>query len=643
MNSVIRHLRRAVLLPDGNDRTDGQLLESFVARHEEAAFEALVRRHGPMVLGVCRRVLRNHHDADDAFQATFLVLARKAASLRQRELVGNWLYGVAYRTALEAKAVNARRWAKERQVMPMPEPAAPQPRVDADWHALLDQELNRLPDKYRVPVVLCDLEGRSRKDVAQLLHIPEGTLSSRLATARKTLARRLTRHGITLAGGALAVFLSRSAVAAVPGSLVAATVKAATGGVMGGAAAAVVSAKVAALTEGVLKTMLWTKLKLTAVLLAVAGMIGLGAGLLVQGALADKPAISQKAPPKADAKPKAAPKTDHDQLLGVWKVTAALFNGQNLPDTDTLVKDGRMYFQKDVIYTKLGEKIEGPVGYEIDGTQNPKTIDLMDDRSQPPVKGIYRLNGDDLQLCFAQNHEAERPTEFASKADSKVTLMTFKRDPKAPKLDLKKAEAQRQARVDRLASARNLAKITMAMFDYHDAQGTLPPVALADEKGKPLLSWRVAILPYLGEQNLYNQFKVDEPWDSDHNKKLLAQMPAVYGADGTETHYQVFTGLSTVFEAGKGIKFEDITHGRERTALVAEAAKAVPWTKPADLEYNPAKPLPKLGGGLFKEGFHLATADGVVRFVRNKFNEKVLHALIIRTSMEAIDPNDLSR
>jgi hypothetical protein len=171
----------------------------------------------------------------------------------------------------------------------------------------------------------------------------------------------------------------------------------------------------------------------------------------------------------------------------------------------------------------------------------------------------------------------------------------------------------------------------------------LPPAALVDEKGKPLLSWRVAILPYLGERNLYNQFKLEEPWDSEHNKKLLAQMPAAYGAEGTDTYYQVFTGLSTVFEEGKTIKFEDIGHGPERTALIAEAAKPVPWTKPADLVYNPAKPLPKLGGGLFKDGFHITMGDGSVRFIKNPFNENVLHALIIRTTMEVVDPNDLNK
>src|SRR5712692_7030336 len=120
MNEVLRHLRRAAL-QDGSGVSDGQLVECFITRGDEAAFEALVRRHGPMVLGVCRRVLTNPHDAEDAFQATFLVLVRKAASIRQRELVGNWLYGVAYRTALEARAATTRRRTKERQVNPMPE------------------------------------------------------------------------------------------------------------------------------------------------------------------------------------------------------------------------------------------------------------------------------------------------------------------------------------------------------------------------------------------------------------------------------------------------------------------------------------------------------------------------------------------
>jgi RNA polymerase sigma factor (sigma-70 family) len=182
LNPVIDHLRRAVLLRDGAGLTDGQLLESFLGGQDEAAFEALVRRHGPMVLGVCRRVLRIHHDAEDAFQATFLVLVRKGDTIRPREMVANWLFGVAYRTAQKARGRIARRRVREAQVKEMPEPEAVAPEEGwGDWRPLLDQELSRLPDKYRVPVVLCDLEGKTGKEAARQLGWPEGTVSSRLA------------------------------------------------------------------------------------------------------------------------------------------------------------------------------------------------------------------------------------------------------------------------------------------------------------------------------------------------------------------------------------------------------------------------------------------------------------------------------
>src|SRR5262249_29325184 len=211
----------------------------FIDRHDEAAFEALVRRHGPMVLGVCRRVIGDHHDAEDAFQATFLVLVRKAAAVRPRELVGHWLYGVAYRTALEARGILARRRAKERQVSAMPEPALPHADDEPDLRSILDEELNRLSSKYRVPVVLCELEGRSRKEVAARLRIPEGTLSSRLATARRILADRLTRRGLGTSAAALTACFAQQASAGLPSPLVAATVQAATQFAAGATAAAI--------------------------------------------------------------------------------------------------------------------------------------------------------------------------------------------------------------------------------------------------------------------------------------------------------------------------------------------------------------------------------------------------------------------
>src|SRR5262245_36827491 len=227
LSGIIRHLRRAALLQDGGGMTDGQLLECFLTRRDEAAFEALLRRHGPMVLGVCRRVLRNIHDAEDAFQVTFLIFVRKAAAIRKREAVASWLHRAAFRAALEVNAV--RRRSRERQVSAMPEPeAAVVGDVRSDLRPLLDQELDRLPDKYREAVVLCDLEGKTRKEAARQLGVPEGTLSGRLTTARRMLAGRLARHGLTISGGALAAILSEGAASAcVPKSLLLSTAKAA--------------------------------------------------------------------------------------------------------------------------------------------------------------------------------------------------------------------------------------------------------------------------------------------------------------------------------------------------------------------------------------------------------------------------------
>ncbi len=223
MNRVLRRLQQALLSGDG--RTDAQLLERFVARRDETAFTALVRRHGPMVMGVCRRTAGHADDADDAFQATFLVLARKAASIRAPAQLGAWFYGVAYRTARKARAAADRLRARERQVTTMPKPGV---EVEDRWHEiapLLDQELSRLPDKYRRPIILCDLEGNPRREAARRLGVPEGTLSSRLATGRRMLAHRLTRLGLAVSGGALAAALTVRACAAVPAALSAAAIR----------------------------------------------------------------------------------------------------------------------------------------------------------------------------------------------------------------------------------------------------------------------------------------------------------------------------------------------------------------------------------------------------------------------------------
>jgi RNA polymerase sigma factor (sigma-70 family) len=278
--AAVRHLYRALLRHDGAGLTDGQLLDRYVTRREEAAFEALLRRHGPMVLGVCRRVLRGAQDTEDAFQATFLVLVSKAASVVPRERVGNWLHGVAYRTALRARAAAARRRAREKPLQDLPEPEAAAGDVGADLRPLLDQELSRLPDEYRLAVVLCDLEGRTHRDAARQLGWPAGTLSSRVARARALLARRLARRGLALSAGALAAALSGSgASAGVPAPLLVSTRKAAHLLAAGQAAAGALSAAVVTLTEGVLTAMLRSRFQAALVLLLAAGVLFGGARL----------------------------------------------------------------------------------------------------------------------------------------------------------------------------------------------------------------------------------------------------------------------------------------------------------------------------------------------------------------------------
>jgi RNA polymerase sigma factor (sigma-70 family) len=296
MNQVLWHLRGSARLPTDADLTDGQLLGRFISRRDDAAFAALVRRHGPVVWGVCRRVLGSHHDAEDAFQATFLVLVRKAASITARGLLANFLYGVAYRTAIKARAAAARRQARERQVERMPEPVTT-PTLPSDVEPLLDEELSRLPDKYRIPIVLCDLQGKTRKQAAHQLGCPEGTVAGRLARARTLLAKRLTRRGLVLSGGALAVCLAHGAASAcVPGMVVAKTVRAASFFAAGKTAApGLISAGAASLTEGVLKAMLMTKVKTTLGACLAVGILALASVFGYQAVAADKPA-----PTKAD-------------------------------------------------------------------------------------------------------------------------------------------------------------------------------------------------------------------------------------------------------------------------------------------------------------------------------------------------------
>jgi RNA polymerase sigma factor (sigma-70 family) len=291
---------------------DVQLLERFAGLRDGDAFAALVRRHGPMVLAVCRRVLGDGdwHAAEDAFQATFLVLAQKAGSLRQPQSLGPWLHGVAQRTALKARTGAARRRFCEQQASTLrPEAVLPPDPFAGEWQALLDDAIARLPQRYQAPLVLCYLEGRSVSQAAVELGWPRGTVATRLARARIRLKRHLTGKGLALSVPALTLALADHASAAISAGLARSTAMAALQFTDGSAQASVsgsVPETVAALAKEVLQVMVLSKIRIAAVALLALTLIGIGLAVVCQGptfaaAQVEPPAQTKPVPPAQDS------------------------------------------------------------------------------------------------------------------------------------------------------------------------------------------------------------------------------------------------------------------------------------------------------------------------------------------------------
>jgi RNA polymerase sigma factor (sigma-70 family) len=283
LQQLCQSVRRTTLA----NQSDADLLARFVQRHDEAAFATLVRRHGSVVLGVCRALLRDSHDAEDAFQAVFFVLARKAGSIRKQESLACWLYGVAQRVARRARDHRDRRRLLERQVQAMLE-LPPQGAVNhQDLQEVLHEELGRLPEKFRAPLVLCYLQGKTHAQAATELGLHRVTVSERVSTGREQLRQRLAGRGVTLGGSALVGTLAESVVAAAaPAALVLKTTRGATLFVASGAAEAL-SGHAALLAEGTLQAMFIGKLKAAAVVI-VAALVGVGGGVGVWSVMAAK-------------------------------------------------------------------------------------------------------------------------------------------------------------------------------------------------------------------------------------------------------------------------------------------------------------------------------------------------------------------
>ncbi len=301
LSGTVRNLKNVLQRHQMEQLSDGQLLDCFLLHQEPAAFELLVLRHGPMVLGVCRRILGNSHDAEDAFQATFLVLVRKGAGILPRDKVACWLYGVASRTASKARTLAARRRLREQSHRPA-KSVEPAPELDSQLGTLLQQELARLPERYRDPILLCDLQEKSRQEAALQLGLPEGTLSSRLARGREQLRGRLLRRGVTLSAS-LAGLLPDALRAAVPIPLFQSTTRAALTAAAGTVLTGLVPASVAVLTKGVVLPMFLSRWTFVAALLVLTTLTGLGMGLVALPVLAEKPAAKPVAPDRG-RKPK---------------------------------------------------------------------------------------------------------------------------------------------------------------------------------------------------------------------------------------------------------------------------------------------------------------------------------------------------
>jgi RNA polymerase sigma factor (sigma-70 family) len=400
--------------PEGAS-SDRHLLERFVRSQDQAAFAALVQRHGPMVLGVCRRLLHDAHEAEDAFQATFLVLVHKAHSIGRPEALGPWLHGVAYRTAARARQA-ARQRAREREAAAMPDGDPAVELVGRELRQVLDEELGRLGQKYRAPLVLFYLEGKTTEEVARQLGCPKGTVLSRLARGRERLRQRLVRRGVAPSAGVLVGLLTAKAVpVAVPAALATVTVEAAVLTAAGQAAAGAIPASVAALTKGVLRAMLLSKLKVVAaVVLAVTAAV-VGTVVCARQAPADKPAAAREDAVK-----------DQEKILGTWAYVSVETKGEKVREE---VNKARLIFAAEGRFTAMsskGEKKEGT--WKLDPARKPREITTTNQGKTH--RGIYKLDGDTLTICMPQEEGADRPTEFATRKDTKVVLVVLERQKK---------------------------------------------------------------------------------------------------------------------------------------------------------------------------------------------------------------------
>jgi RNA polymerase sigma factor (sigma-70 family) len=415
---LLRFIRRLAppytMRETSREASDGHLLDRFVAAKDEGAFEGLMHRHGPMVLAVCQRVLSSPHDVEDAFQATFLVLVQKADSIRKQESIASWLFGVANKVAarLREKAAN-RRLHHGPLVETIPADAARPERDETAWK--IHEALDCLPPKFRAPLVLYYLEGKTQDETAKELGWTAGMVKGRLERGRYKLRARLAKTGITLSATALPAALTDQATAGlVPAALVHSTLQVSLLGTAGKTATTgVVPAQVLALIKEVTKAMFLTKLQIVTVTILAVGIIaaGVAAVTYVAGHGGDDPAVVRTAK-NAPAGDDNASRTDQEKIQGTWIIVSRKVwddKGKEIkgegPEAEKIAEHIK---QKKLKLIFTGEKLTLSGGdempsfnYKLDPSKKPRTIDSISDKETH--KGIYSLNGKELKLCFAGN------------------------------------------------------------------------------------------------------------------------------------------------------------------------------------------------------------------------------------------------
>jgi RNA polymerase sigma factor (sigma-70 family) len=467
LRTVLRHLRR-VAGGAAAGCTDAALLERFVATRDEVAFELLVWRHGPMVLGLCRRLLGHEQDAEDAFQATFLALARKAGSIRKREAVGSFLYKVAYRTALRARAAVSRRPVG---VPPGVAPPAPEPEPDLVWRDLrpvLDEELSRLPEKYRAPVVLCDLEVKTHEEAARQLGCPRATVATRLGRARALLRLRLTRRGLALPVGAAALALAPGAASAVvPAPLLDVTLRAVS---LSGAAAAgtqALGSRAAALADGVLREMFLGKVKAVAVaVLLAAGVLGLGTGALLYQVPATEPA--QPARQDSDDGVSIQVPSQRDGVL--------LFVG-------TDIRKGEKVPADQVVTVKVGGKVKSYRRLRVgDAVEEGQLLARVEDRLARDQVAIRQAAVEaaeaDHRAALKTRNEAKRRYEVMTKARLSPQMVSYD-DYRGAKLTWDRYVEEEKAKAAAVRQARAELQAARTVLDLYEIRSSVRGVIRA--------------------------------------------------------------------------------------------------------------------------------------------------------------------